>query len=107
MAKAAEMLEVSSRVINTSRRKTKRQSGVEKERKRAMKLYPLAIAFVIAKYSKARALVYFASNDRFKTSAESRLVTITMVADRAAPKTRSLSRVVMILLILAMKVKLQ
>lgn len=57
-------------------------------------------------HTKARALVYFASNDRFKTSAESWLVTITMVADRAAPKTRSLTRVVMILLILAMKVKL-
>ena len=58
-------------------------------------------------HTKARELVYLASNDRFKTSAESWLVTMTVVADRAAPQARSLRRVAMILLILAMKVKFQ
>ena len=36
-------------------------------------------------------LVYFASNFRFKTVAESWLVTMTMVAEMVAPKAMSLS----------------
>jgi hypothetical protein len=41
-------------------------------------------------------------NVKFKTSAESWLVTMTMVADRVAPKARSLSRREKILLVFVM-----
>lgn len=49
-------------------------------------------------------LLYFAENFKFKTSAVSWLVTMTTVAERLAPKARSLKKMVMIPLVLAMKI---
>ena len=46
-------------------------------------------------------LVYFASNFRFKTVAESWLVAMTMVAEMVAPKAMSLSTKVGMLLAMA------
>ncbi len=54
----------------------------------------------IKTYLNADSLLYFASNVKFKTSAESWLVTMSMVAARVAPKASSLSKRVKILIVL-------
>ena len=55
---------------------------------------------LIKTYLKVDSLLYFASNVKFKTSAESWLVTMIMVAARVAPMASSLSKRVKILLVL-------
>lgn len=55
---------------------------------------------VIKTYLKVVSSLYFAWNVKFKTSAESWLVTMIMVAARVAPKASSLSKRVKIILVL-------
>lgn len=68
-----------------------------------MKIYRLRMDKT---YMNAGVLLNLALNFKFRTLADSWLVTMTMVAARAAPKTRSLSRMVKTFLLVIWKINL-